>query len=124
MGFFGQHLCGKLRKAYPQSNIKVIDLKQNPYPIYNYKELKINVKLNQDITKSETMEDEFKDIDVVFHLAGMVSFSIRHKKMLEDVNVLRNLNLTGKACPLNTICVLNIMPPKKFSSALKKWNVL
>lgn len=97
MGYFGQHLCGKLRKAYPQSNIKVIDLKLNPYPIYNYRELKINVKLNQDITNLESVEDEFKDIDVVFHLAGMVSFSIRHKKMLEDVNVLGTRNVLSAA---------------------------
>ncbi|MCK4533570.1 NAD-dependent epimerase/dehydratase family protein [bacterium] len=97
LGFFGQHLCRKLRKEYPRSKIKIIDLKLNSYPIYDYDELKLEVVLNKDITELETIEDEFKGIDVVFHLAGAVFFSIRHKEMLEKVNVLGTKNVLKAA---------------------------
>lgn len=99
-GFLGQHLIHELlkKKGY---KIKAIDLKDSQYKVYDFRD-KVEYAFGKDITNYNKIKDEFKNIDVVFHLAGFISFWKRHEKQLFTVNALGTKNVL-KACFNNKI---------------------
>ncbi len=87
-GFLGQYVIKDILAKFPDASIRVLDLKANKEPIFNYKNNpKVEILLNRDITEYNSIRDDFKDVDIVIHLAGIVSFSIKDKELLYRVNV-------------------------------------
>ncbi|MBN1899468.1 MAG: NAD-dependent epimerase/dehydratase family protein [Spirochaetes bacterium] len=85
-GFLGQHLIFLLRKKYPSSLITVIDLKVNPYPVHDVKKINdVTVMFPVNICL-DPLDEYFKQTDLVYHLAGLVSFSKKDRKPLFLVN--------------------------------------
>jgi len=99
-GFLGQHLVFELLKNQGYK-IKVIDLKDTPYKVYNFKN-KVEYVFGKDITNYNKIRDEFKNIDVTFNLAGFISFWKKHKKQLFEVNELGTRNIL-QACLENKV---------------------
>jgi len=99
-GFLGQHLLYELLKK-KGFKIKVIDLKDSQYKVYNFRD-KVEYAFGKDITDYNKIKDEFKNIDIVFHLAGFVSFWKGHKKQLVTVNALGTKNVL-QACLDNKV---------------------
>ncbi len=87
-GFLGQHLINQINKhSRRKFLITVIDKKKNPYPYINIEKFK-NIKIHyKDIRDYQSIEKYFQDIDVVYHLAGLVSFYKKDKKKLFEINV-------------------------------------
>lgn len=66
-GFIGSHLADKLKD---KNSVKVFDNFSNPA----IKKKRSNVSyIKEDIQKQRVLEDSFKDVDVVFHLAAATS---------------------------------------------------
>ena len=99
-GFLGQHLIYELLKN-KEHRIKVIDLRDSEYKVYDFKD-KVEYELGKDIGNYNNIKDEFKKIDVVFHLAGFVSFWRGHEKLLFAVNELGTKNVV-QACLNNRV---------------------
>ncbi len=57
----------------------------------------VHINYGNDVTDYEQIEPFFKDINIVFHLAGMVSFKKKDKEMLMKINVEGTKNVL-KAC--------------------------
>jgi len=102
-GFLGQYLTKDLLNEFPLLNIKIIDLNPNPNPLFDFsKQPNVEFSFNKDICDYNSIKDEFKNIDLVIHLAGFISFSLKDKEVLEQVNVLGTENIL-KAISLNKI---------------------
>ena len=87
-GFLGQYLTKDLLEGFPGMDIKILDLKANPAPLLDFgTDPRVNVFLNKDICNYDSIKDDFKDVDCVIHLAGIVSFSLKDKELLENVNI-------------------------------------
>ncbi len=87
-GFLGQHLTKTLLEQYPQIKIKLLDLRESPTPLYQFNNhSQVSYLLNRNICNLQSINQDFKEIDVVFHLAGIVSFWTKDKKKLFSVNV-------------------------------------
>lgn len=99
-GFLGQHLLYELLKK-KGFKIKVIDLKDSQYKVYDFRD-KVEYAFGKDITDYNKIKDEFKNIDIVFHLAGFISFWKRHEKQLVTVNALGTKNVL-QACLDNKV---------------------
>lgn len=99
-GFLGQHLLYELLKK-KGFKIKVIDLKDSQYKVYDFRD-KVECAFGKDITDYNKIKDEFKNIDIVFHLAGFVSFWKGHEKQLVTVNALGTKNVL-QACLDNKV---------------------
>lgn len=93
-GFLGQHLIKELIKN-KDYKIKVIDLKENENKIYNFPN--VQYIFNKDVTDYNSIKDDFKNIDIVFHLAGLVSFWKDHKDKLFAINSIGTKNVLN-AC--------------------------
>jgi len=99
-GFLGQHLIYELLKN-KEYKIKVIDLRDRDCKVYDFKD-KVEYVIGKDIVDYNEIKDEFKNIDVVFHLAGLISFWRGHKKQLFAVNELGAKNVL-QACLENKV---------------------
>ena len=88
-GFVGQHLVKQLNKKH---NIIVIGRKS-----CELKQKNVNYFNNCDITKYETIQKYFKNIDIVFNLAGYISFKQKDRKNLIKINFNGALNVL-RAC--------------------------
>lgn len=87
-GFLGQYLIRDLLAAFPEANIRCIDLHTNPYPVRNWStEPRLEVKTGIDICRANDWAEMLDGIDTVIHLAGLVSPALRDRKALERVNV-------------------------------------
>jgi len=93
-GFLGQHLIAQLSKEFPGSSIRILDLKQNQACSFGQD---VTVVLKKNICDYKSISAEFKDIDIVIHLAGIVSFAKKDKKLLEAVHICGTRNVI-KAC--------------------------
>jgi dihydroflavonol-4-reductase len=85
-GFLGQHLTKFLLDKYPNCNIKLLDLKKSDSPLFSFKN-NVSYVLDKNICDYNQILSEFKEIDIVFHLAGIVSFWIKDRTKLFNVNV-------------------------------------
>jgi dihydroflavonol-4-reductase len=87
-GFLGQYLTKELLAAYPNCQIKILDLKAGASQLFNFhKNPRLKIILQKDICSFDSIVDEFINIDLVIHLAGLVSFSLKDKDRLFKVNV-------------------------------------
>lgn len=109
-GFLGQHLIEKLCTTYKNRlNITVIDKKSNPFPyinIHKYKNVKAHY--NVDITDLASIKDYFNNQDMVYHLAGLVSFYKADRRSLYNVNVLGTENVLKTSLQNNIKKVVHI----------------
>lgn len=102
-GFLGQYLTRDLLDACPGLRIKILDLKPNPHPLFDFSDShNVTFLFDKDIRHYDSIEKEFNNIDLVIHLAALVSFSLQDKNLLERVNVLGTKN-TVKAAASNKI---------------------
>lgn len=85
-GFLGQHLISKLLQE-TNAHIEVLDLYKNENTYYDFSNHdRVSYFYGKDITNYSEIEKLFLDIDIVFNLAGMVSFWIGHKEKLFLIN--------------------------------------
>jgi len=97
-GFLGQYLIRDLLNEFDDSRIKVLDLKPNPNSLFDFtNNLNIKTLLNKNICDYDSIACEFKNTDLVIHLAGIVSFSVKDKELLEAVNVRGTRNVLEAA---------------------------
>jgi dihydroflavonol-4-reductase len=102
-GFLGQYLTKDLLDELGDLRIKILDLKPNPDPLFDFSNSpNVEFLFNRDICDYDSIENEFKNIELVIHLAGLVSFSLQDKDLLEKVNVQGTRNVL-KAAALNKI---------------------
>ena len=102
-GFLGQYLTKDLLNEFPQLRIKIIDLNPNSNPLFDFRnQPNVEFSFNQNICDYNSIKNEFKNIDLVIHLAGFISFSLKDKEPLEKVNVLGTKNIL-KAIVFNKI---------------------
>ena len=87
-GFLGQYLTKDLLAHFPDAQIKILDLKPNPLSLFNFQQdSRVKILLQKDICDYDSIVAEFAGIDLVIHLAGLVSFSLKDKDALFRVNV-------------------------------------
>jgi nucleoside-diphosphate-sugar epimerase len=97
-GFLGQYLTSDLLEALPGVKIKILDLKHNPNSIFDFNaNPNVRIVTGKDIRDFDEIVNDFRDIDLVIHLAGLVSFSIKDRKLLNDINVLGTRNVLKAA---------------------------
>ncbi len=97
-GFLGQHLLEILSKDDSIQEINVICRKKHDKYYHNIELLpKVKVHYGNNITDYEKISPYFKEIDIVFHLAGMVSFKKKDQEKLYNINVIGTENVV-KAC--------------------------
>ncbi len=108
-GFLGQHLIPELAKEFPDTKIRVMDLKPSAAKISDISLLKnVELHLGKDICDYNSIKDQFDDVDVVIHLAGIVSFSLQDKSLLEKVNVKGTRNMLRLASEKKTKLFVHI----------------
>ncbi|MBI4980890.1 NAD-dependent epimerase/dehydratase family protein [Candidatus Woesearchaeota archaeon] len=87
-GFLGQHLVKLLLEKYPALKVKIVDLKEQERPLYSFKQdPRVTYSVGKNICDYDSISNEFKSIDVVIHLAGLVSFWRKDKDKLFSINV-------------------------------------
>ena len=116
-GFLGQYLTKEIITEFPKANITLLDLKINQNGLFdltkttttttnnnNNNESKSNAirknkrqhnkinkqiqyKIGRNICDYDSIKDDFKNINVVFHLAGIVAFGIKDRERLFKVNL-------------------------------------
>ncbi|MBU1077294.1 MAG: SDR family NAD(P)-dependent oxidoreductase, partial [Spirochaetes bacterium] len=98
-GFLGQHLIERLNNSKKRDfSIIVIDKKKNPCPYINIHKYKnVIIHYDVDITDPVSIKDYFCEADIVYHLAGLVSFYRKDRKKLFKINVTGTENVL-RAC--------------------------
>lgn len=118
-GFIGSWMCKKLFHeghqikvlTRPSSNLS--DLEEIEYE-----------SVQGDITDLNSLINATKDVDSVFHLAGLVGYSKQAREMMERVNVLGTQNVI-KACVSNNIeKILYFSSVVAIGSSFSKNNIL
>lgn len=108
-GFLGQWLVKDLLDRYTDATIKIIDLKKNRSPIHNFiTEDRVTTHIGKDICSLTSIIDEFDGIEVVFHLAGIVSFSLHDKEKLFSINLQGTKNAIKAAIDNNVKLFIHI----------------
>ena len=80
---------------FGQCQLKILELEAEPGTLFDFGDrAQVEFVLNRDICDYDSIEGEFSDIDLVIHLAGVVSFSLRDKELLEHVLGEMGLNLS------------------------------
>lgn len=80
-GFIGSALARKLKET---GYMNVFSLSRSPT---KSKLVGIQYSSGADITKPESLAPHVKDAEVIFNLAGLISFSSREKRELHEINV-------------------------------------
>jgi nucleoside-diphosphate-sugar epimerase len=97
-GFLGKYLLKNLIRTFHTAKFHILDLKSNDNTsITSNTNPRINFHLDCDITNYDSLHENFKNIDIVIHLAGLVSFNLKDKENLYKVNVKGTENV-AKAC--------------------------
>jgi len=86
-GFLGQHLIKILVSRYPESQITALDIKKNPFPYHDIEQLGARVFYDADLRRPVHIESHFAQAEVVFHLAGLISFWEKDRDRLYEINV-------------------------------------
>jgi len=108
-GFLGQYLTKDLLDEFGDLRIKILDLKPKAEPLFDFSgRANVELLLNRDICEYGSIENEFEGIDSVIHLAGVVSFSLQDKDLLEKVNVEGTKNVLKAAAFNKTASFLHI----------------
>jgi len=90
-GFLGQYLINDITNEFPGVDVKILD--NNPHPRSIFKSKKNFNSSIKNICDYDSIANEFVNIDLVIHLAGLVSFSLKDKELLEQVNILGTRNI-------------------------------
>lgn len=108
-GFLGQFITKQLLQTPNCPRLKIIDLKPNSAALYDFtNEQNLNTVLDKDISDYDSIAPEFKDADCVIHLAGIVSFSLKDKGLLTNVNVNGTRNVLKAAAENNIKTVIHV----------------
>jgi dihydroflavonol-4-reductase len=118
-GFLGQHLIHELLKG--GHRLKVIDICRNKYPYYDFKD-KVEYILDKDIKNFESIKGAFTDAEIVFHLAGLVSFWRKNKNDLFNVNVGGTANVLKECARANVKRVIQVSSAAAFGYSDDKNN--
>lgn len=110
-GFLGQHLIHELLKG--GHRVKVVDIGKNKYPYYDFNN-QVEYILDTDITNLESIKDAFTDAEIVFHLAGLVSFWRKDKKDLFDINVGGTANVLKECARVDVKRVIHVSSAAAF----------
>ncbi len=94
-GFLGQYLVQELAQA--GHDVSIICRNQPRWPIVDLAALSKARHEGIDITDPAALHGRFDGADIVFHLAGLVSFLCKDKKMLHAVNVGGTQNVVAEA---------------------------
>ena len=87
-GFLGQHLTKEILRIIPDASIHLLDLKAAPVPLHDFsREPRVRTSLGIDLLEAQKLTDALRGTDVLIHLAGLVSFSLKDKELLHRVNV-------------------------------------
>jgi len=86
-GFLGYYLIQEIKRVFPKSEIKIIDLRENSIESFKIRDKNVELSLEKDITNLDSIKNEFKDFDTVIHCAGLVSFSLKDRDNLFKINV-------------------------------------
>jgi nucleoside-diphosphate-sugar epimerase len=71
-GFLGQYLTEDLLHEFNDLRIKILDLKPNPDPLFDFSNSpNVEFLFSRDICDYDSIEKEFRNIDSVMHLAGL-----------------------------------------------------
>lgn len=97
-GFLGQYLTQYLLDAFPEAQIRIIDLAANPLARVDFSaEPRVQTSLGLDICDLASIQDAFLGVDVVVNLASLISSSLRSGDLLEEVNVVGTRNVLTAA---------------------------
>jgi len=101
-GFLGQYVMKDILNEFPDVEIKILDKNPNPKSLLNSNYIsKVTVSI-KDICDYDSIENEFNNIDLVINLIGLVSSSLKDKKLLERVNFQGTKNIL-KAIAINKV---------------------
>ncbi len=101
-GFLGQYVINDILNVFPDVGIKILDRNPNPKSFFNFKSTyNITVSI-KDICDYDSIKKEFNNIDMVIHLAGLISSSLKNRKLMERVNVQGTKNIL-KAIVFNKV---------------------
>jgi dihydroflavonol-4-reductase len=102
-GFLGQYITKDLLNHFPETQIKILDLKPNSLSLFDFQQnSRVKILLQKDICDYKATADEFAGIDLVIHLAGLVSFSLKDKGPLFRINIDGTYNIL-KAMEQNNV---------------------
>ena len=87
-GFLGRHLARDLLERYGDSRICIFDINKDtsklpPYMLNG----RVDLNLGLDVCSPNDLQRVMGNVDIVFHLAGIISFSRCDKELLERVHV-------------------------------------
>ncbi|AQQ09792.1 Cholesterol dehydrogenase [Sedimentisphaera cyanobacteriorum] len=95
-GFLGRYLVEMLLEQMPDSKLKIIDVKCDDELVDQLtKSDRVVLRTGRDICRKSSIENDFADADVVIHLAGKVSFSIKDKQQLYNINTAGTENVAS-----------------------------
>ncbi len=83
-GFVGHALTQKLINRNPASAVRI--LLRKPPPDGQFDPTKVEVFIG-DVTDPKSLQRATENIEIVYHLAGVVGYSIKDRKIMELVNV-------------------------------------
>lgn len=93
-GFLGQHLSQALLTEFPDVHLRIIDLQPNPYPLVDLtSDPRVEIRTNLSICNLEAIQSAFHGVDVVVHLASLISQSLHDRECLHRANVLGTRNV-------------------------------
>lgn len=88
-GFLGHHLIGTLLEEYPGSRVVALDRAARPYPPCCFEQdRRVAFRFGVDALRPETYCEELRrGADCLFNLVGFISFRLRDRERLYQVNV-------------------------------------
>ncbi len=109
-GFLGQHLIYRLLQQTGLKEIRVLDLKAPEMPVFGslLTDPRLHYQMDVNICDAASLAGHFENIDTVFHLAGLVSFSRLHRELLYAVNTEGARNVMQAAADAKVKQVLHI----------------
>ena len=87
-GFLGKYLVKDLLEKDSDARVRVTDLVRSKEGLPEYMQgPRVELALGKDVRSYMDMRESFDDVDLVYHLAGLVSFWRKDKKRLHEINV-------------------------------------
>lgn len=108
-GFLGQYLIRGLLDEFPDTQLRIIDLNDNPHALFDFSsDARVEIRLGIDIRDLPALREACQGIDGVIHLAGLVSFALKDEALLERVNVLGTRNVLTAAHEKGVDCFVHV----------------
>ena len=88
LGFLGQHIIYAITGMYPGIKIKVLEQRKVDFFIEELNTTNgISIISDIDILNPDSMDDHFRGVDAVYHVAALVSFWTKDRDNLYNINV-------------------------------------